>query len=247
MPELEAAPPYVEPLLGIVFDLDGTLVLSHHDFGRMRGAVIRIAERHGVTPGHLHPSEPIARLLDAARAELTAAGVAEGVIFRMEAEVQKTIDAIELEALPRTVARAGAATLLKALNEREYRLGLLTRSSEVFCRAALEQTGLLPYFAYLRTRSAAGPAKPSPDALLLLLKEMEVPRDRALFVGDHELDVECAVGARVLFYGLLDEPPTDGGMTVERFQRAGAKAVAPTLSALGRMLGLPTTAQVPAR
>ncbi len=36
MPEEEGAPRYVEPLLGLVFDLDGTLVLSRHDFGRMR-------------------------------------------------------------------------------------------------------------------------------------------------------------------------------------------------------------------
>ncbi|HYK93649.1 MAG TPA: HAD family hydrolase [Thermoplasmata archaeon] len=245
MPENEAAPRYVEPLLGIVFDLDGTLILSHHDFGRMRGEVIRIAERHGVAPGHLHPTEPIARLLESARNELEAASVPEGVIFRMEAEVEKSIDAIELEALPRTVPRPGAARVLKALGDRGYRLGLLTRSSEVFCRAALDRTGLGTYFSYLRTRSAAGPAKPSPEALLLLLKEMEVPRDRALYVGDHQLDLECAVGARVLFYGLLDEPPMDGGMTIERFRAAGAKVVAHNLTELGEMLGLPRSAAVP--
>ena len=248
MPESETGPRFIEPLLGVVFDLDGTLILSHHDFGRMRGQVIRIAERHGVMPGHLSPSEPIARLLDSARNELTAAGVPEGTIYRMEAEVQKTIDAIELEALPRTVARPGAAPLLKTLSERGFRLGLLTRSSEVFCRQALQKTGLLPYFGYLRTRSAEGPTKPSPEALLLLLNEMGVPRDRALFVGDHQLDVECAIGARVLFYGLLDEPPVDGGMTVERFQAAGASVVARSLPELGEMLGVasPATRSVPA-
>ncbi|HZY92918.1 MAG TPA: HAD family hydrolase [Thermoplasmata archaeon] len=242
MSDTEGAPRYVEPLLGIVFDLDGTLVLSYHDFGRMRGEVIRIAERHGVPPGHLHPSEPIARILDAARSELTAAGIPDGSIFRMEAEVQKTIDAIELEALPRTVPRPGAARLLRTLTDKGYRVGLLTRSSEVFCRAALQKTELLPYFGYLRTRSAEGPAKPSPEALLLLLKEMEVPRDRALFVGDHQMDAECAIGARVLFYGLLDEPLVEGGMSLEKFQNAGASAVAHSLDELGEMLGFPRAA-----
>jgi HAD superfamily hydrolase (TIGR01549 family) len=241
----DAAPRYIEPLLGVVFDLDGTLVLSQHDFGRMRTELIRLAERFGVTPGRLEPRQPIARLLDAARTDLEAAGVPEGTIDRMEAEAHRAIDAIELEALPRTVARRGAHPILKALTDRGFRLGLLTRSSERFSREALRKTGLEPYFGYLRTRSAPGPAKPSPEALLFLLKEMEVPRDRALFVGDHLLDVECAVAAQVLFYGLLADPPSGDAPTVERFQAAGASAVAASLEELGAMLGLAGTTATP--
>ncbi len=208
--------------------------------------MIRIAERHGVMPGHLSPSETIAHLIEAASTELTSAGVAEGSVFRMEAEVHRAIDQIELEALPRTTARPGAGRLLKALAEKGYRLGLLTRSSEVFCRAALEKTGLLDYFGYLRTRSASGPAKPSPEALELLLRQMEVPRERALFVGDHLLDAECATRARIRFYAVLAEPTEADGMTVERFQAAGAAAVAHTLPELGWMLGvLPREPSVP--
>ena len=241
----DAAPRYIEPLLGVVFDLDGTLILSQHDFGRMRTELIRLAERYGVTPGRLEPRQPIARLLDTARTELEASGVPEGTIERMEAEAHRTIDSIELEALPRTVARHGAQPILQALTDRGFRLGLLTRSSEVFCREALRKTGLEPYFGYLRTRSAPGPAKPSPEALLFLLKEMEVPRDRALFVGDHLMDVECAVAARVLFYGLLADPPSDDAPTLERFQAAGASAVAASLEELGGMLGLAGAATTP--
>src|SRR5580658_654089 len=142
MPPTEAAPRYLEPLLGVVFDLDGTLVLSEHDFGKMRKAVIRIAERSGVVPGHLSPTEPIHAIMEKARTELLANNVSEGVAMRMEVEAHRTIDAIELEALPRTVARAGAAELLRALTERGFRLAVLTRSAEPFCRGALVKTGL---------------------------------------------------------------------------------------------------------
>ena len=78
------------------------------------------------------------------------------------------------------------------LAERGFRLAVLTRSAEPFCRAALQKTGLAEYFPYLRSRSSPGPAKPSPEALLLLLEEMGVPPDRALYVGDHQIDAECA-------------------------------------------------------
>lgn len=236
----DGEPRYLEPILGIVFDLDGTLVDSRHDFARMRKEVIASAVRHGVDPTHLSPQEPIAHLLEAARNDLERRNAPEGDIFRFEAEANRVIDAIEMEALPRTVARAGASALLKVLGDRGYRVGLLTRSAEPFVRAALLKTELAPFFPYLRTRSAPGPAKPSPDALFLLLKEMGVPIDRALFVGDHILDAECATRARVRFYGLLPDASDANGMTRERFLAAGAAAVADDLFDLGRILGVPT-------
>ena len=238
MPPRTPDPKYLEPLLGIVFDLDGTLVLSHHDFNRMRKTVIRIAEQHGVTPGHLSVDDPIHRTVEKAREELHNSGVAEGQVFRFEAEYRKAIDAIEMEALPRTVPRPGSGPLLKALSERGFRIGLLTRSSENFARGALVATQLAPYFSYLRTRSTPGPAKPSPEALLALLREMEVPRDRAVFVGDHLLDAECAIAAHVRFYAVLPDPSESGNsaQSEARFLAAGSAAVARDLTVLAGQL-----------
>ena len=238
MPDRDGRPHFLEPLLGVVFDLDGTLVLSHHDFGRMRAEVIRLAEHYGVAPSHLSVEEPIHRIVEKAREELRTSGAPDGSIYRFEAEFHQRIDAIELEALPRTQPRSGAGELLAALRARGFRLGLLTRSSETFARQALRRTGLEPYFAYLRSRSTPGPAKPSPESLLMLLKEMGVPIDRALFVGDHLIDAETATRARVRFYALLPDPsePSSGSMTEERFLAAGASAIARDLSELRRHL-----------
>ncbi len=230
---------YAEPLLGVVFDLDGTLVLSDHDFHRMRREVIRVAERHGVTPGHLSVHETVPHLLEAARAEMEKTGIPEGEQLRFESEAGRTIDAIEMEALPRTVIRDGAKELLTFLTEKGYRVGVLTRSSEAFCRAALHKTGLLSLLPTLRTRSAPGPAKPSPEALLSLLHTMGVPHERAVYVGDHLIDAECATRARIRFYGLLPAKPTADSVTAEKFASAGAKAVAPTLEHLGVLFGAP--------
>jgi HAD superfamily hydrolase (TIGR01549 family) len=232
-------PRFLEPVLGVVFDLDGTLVLSHHDFGRIRAEVIRIAERHGVPPGRLSVRDPVHRIVEGAREEMRTAGVPDAHLWRFEAEYQKAIDAIELEALPRTVVRPGAAELLRALVARGFRLGVLTRSSEVFARGALQRTGLAEFFGYLRSRSSPGPTKPSPEALLLLLREMGVPLDRALFVGDHLIDAECATRARVRFYALLPDPSDSANseMSVDRFLSVGASAIARDLAELSRHLG----------
>ncbi|HTT74078.1 MAG TPA: HAD family hydrolase [Thermoplasmata archaeon] len=247
MPPRDPTPHFLEPLLGVALDLDGTLVLSRHDFKRMRAEVVRLAERSGVVPGHLSVEQPIHKLIEQSREELRTAGVPDGTLFRFEAEVQRTIDRIELEALPRTVARPGAEPLLQMLAERGFRLGLLTRASETFARQALNRTDLARYFGYLRSRSAEGPAKPSPEALLHLLHEMGVPIDRAVYVGDHLLDAECAVAAHVRFYAVLPDPHETAGssMTTERFLAAGASATAKDLFELARQLDVMAPATAP--
>ena len=89
-----------------------------------------------------------------------------------------------------------------------------------------------------RCLDSPGPAKPSPEALRLLLEEMGVPPDRALVVGDHAIDAECATRARVRFYGILPEGPVPDPMTVDRFKAAGAAAVARDLPDLAGHLGV---------
>ncbi|MHB8352230.1 MAG: HAD family hydrolase, partial [Thermoplasmata archaeon] len=231
-------PIYHDPVLGVVFDLDGTLVLSPHDFDRMRREVIRIAERQGVVPGHLSIRQTIPTLLEEARHELERGGASEGVRYRFEAEAMRALDAIEMEALSTTTVRPGALELVGGLAARGYRLGVLTRSSATFAQEALRRTGLLPFVTLVRSRTDSGPAKPDPEALLLLLKALGVPPNRAVSVGDHLLDAECAARARVRFYAVLSEQPNALGTDVERFRAAGAAAVASDLTEIGRQLGL---------
>lgn len=249
MPIREPEPRFLEPLLGVVFDLDGTLVISQHDFYRMRRDVIRLSERYGVNPGHLSAEMPMHRILETSRDEIRTSGAADTLLLRYEAEFHKMVDEIEMQALDRTVQRPGAQALVAGLAARDFRIGLLTRSSEAFARAALVRTGLADYFPFLRSRSSPGPAKPSPEALWHLLREMKVPPGRALYVGDHLIDAECATSARVRFYAVLPDPAetTMGTMSVDRFLAAGAEAVAPDLFELARQLKVATPPTDPHR
>jgi phosphoglycolate phosphatase len=231
-------PSFTEPALGIVFDLDGTLVDSQHDFPKLRRTVVRLAEKYGVPPGRLSITETVNRLLRDATAILHQQNLPEGQIFRFENEVNETIDAIEMEALPRTKAAPNAGPVLKALTEKEFRLGLLTRSSDHFARSALQKTGLATYFPYLRSRSSPGPVKPSPEALRLLLEVMGIPPDRAVLVGDQLLDGECAVAARVKFYGVMLPPKDPLFVDFDRLKAVGATAIAKDLTDLAGFFGV---------
>ena len=104
----EAGSLYLGPLLGVVFDLDGTSSIARTISSRCGAKSIRIAEAHGVMPGQLSVREPVPKILEAAMSELSLGGVPEGNRFRFESEVNDSIDKIELEALPRTKARTGS-------------------------------------------------------------------------------------------------------------------------------------------
>jgi HAD superfamily hydrolase (TIGR01549 family) len=243
-------PSFTEPAMGIVFDLDGTLVDSQHDFPKLRKTVVQLAEKYGVPPGRLSITETVNRLLRDATAILEQANLPQGQVFRFENEVNETIDRIEMEALPRTKATPNAGPVLKALTEQGFRLGLLTRSSDHFARSALLKTELAPYFPFLRSRSSPGPVKPSPEALRLLLETMGIPPDRAVLVGDQLLDCECAVAARVKFYGVMLPPKDPLYVDIDRFKSGGATAVARDLTDLAGFFGVkvapPPTSHAPA-
>jgi HAD superfamily hydrolase (TIGR01549 family) len=240
-------PPFTESALGIVFDLDGTLVDSQHDFPRLRKTVVQIAERYGVPPGRLSITETVVRTLRDATAIMAAENLPEGQVFRFEKEVNETIDKIEMEALPRTKATPNAGPVLKALTNQGFRLGLLTRSSEHFARSALLKTELAPYFPFLRSRSSPGPVKPSPEALRLLLGTMGVPPDRAVLVGDQLIDCECAVAARVKFYGVMLPPKDPLYVDIDRFKAGGATAVARDLTELASFFSVKVAASPAAK
>ncbi|MGI0068187.1 MAG: HAD family hydrolase, partial [Thermoplasmata archaeon] len=76
--------------------------------------------------------------------------------------------------------------------------------------------------------------------LWYLLKEMGIPIARALYVGDHVIDAECATRAQVHFYAVMPDPKETqtGSMTVDRFLAAGAEAVATDLVELARQLNV---------
>ncbi len=223
---------------GIVFDLDGTLLLSHHDFPRMRATIVEVAERFGLPPGAVRSSETVgtSRVLLATLAELRARQCSEAELRRFTVEVGKRLDAIELEATDRATTRPGALNLLEGARARGIRLGLFTRSSNEFCQTVLPRLQLDPYFRYRRTRSAPGPVKPSPEALLLLLREMGIRPEEALYVGDHFEDAECARGAGVRFVGILPAPGHPGTATAEGFRERGAAAVISGLPELVALL-----------
>lgn len=223
----------------VVFDLDGTLVNSPLDFPLMRREILRTAEEFGVSSRDaetLVDGGTTAQIMAWVHQEFSRANVSHAQQDRFEYRTKRKLDRLEMSALENVRARKGAVPLLRSLRRANVRMGILTRSSNAYCRRAMDRTSIRSFFEVVRTRSSPGPVKPDPAALLSVLSSLDVAPDRAVFVGDNPDDARCARGANVRFIGLLPEDEGSGGRWVTLFSEIGAVGVARDLEEVSVIL-----------
>jgi len=177
----------------VLFDFDGTLIEPSIDFGLMYDAVLAIVARHGLPAEScrgMHVLEMVAR----ARRELEERERGDGQGFQAEAE--RAILDIELEAADRVLAYRGAPDMLAGLVRRGYGIGIVTRNARAAVERILERIPMV--HDVLLTRDDVSRVKPDPEHLLAALRALGVPGHRALMCGDHTMDVIAGrrVGAR---------------------------------------------------
>lgn len=160
-----------------IFDMDGTLTLSIHDFEGIKREL-------GLPPG-----QPI--LEELAKLPPT---IADPLYQRLEE--------LELAIAHQSVAQDGAYELLSELRSRDYKMGILTRNSKNNAKATLAACGLAEFFPdeLILSRDCC-PPKPSPDGILQLLSEWDAPPERSVMVGDYVFDLEAGrrAGSRTVY------------------------------------------------
>jgi HAD superfamily hydrolase (TIGR01549 family) len=154
-----------------VFDMDGTLTLAVHDFEAIKRAL-------GIPLEH-----DILRHLEALPADEAAAKHA----WLLEHERE-----LALNARP----AAGAIDLVRALQSRDCRLGILTRNAHELALLTLQAIGLGDCFATVDILGRdEAPPKPHPGGLLQLAERWQVAPAELVMVGDYRFDLECARAA----------------------------------------------------
>lgn len=156
-------------LLGVVFDLDGTLVDSRLDFAAMR-------QEMGLGPEPI--LEQIAQLSPERRA------YCEAILERHEVEGAR-----------RATLLPGAAEWTRFLDARNIRRAIFSRNSTAIIRDTLARVDLT--FTDIIGRED-GPPKPDPAGIRQLCGRWRISPQQILVVGDYLYDIEAgrAAGAR---------------------------------------------------
>jgi HAD superfamily hydrolase (TIGR01509 family) len=173
-------------LLGVVFDLDGTLVDSMSAFPIVYVRTIRL-----LGGPNLGPDDVIAALHLGSTAEVLAH-------FLGRPTTTADLDCFyEAATAAASVVRPfdGVAGMLDTLKGRGIKLGLLTGATRRTTELLLDSCGITRHFVSVVAGDEVSRPKPAPDGLLRVCKGLDVAPTRAAYVGDTQADIDCAIEA----------------------------------------------------
>ena len=186
----------------VLFDMDGVLVRSEEVWFRVvEAAGVRFRGR-AITRDEFFPTFGQGTAADIPVFGLSCS-VAELDAFYVS-EFVKHLDAMWVN--------PEAAPLAELLTTRGLGIGVVTNTVAPLARAILEHAKLARWFEVRATADRVEHAKPSPELVLLGLKELGVSAVEAVMIGDSRFDREAARAAGVRFIGLK----LDGDGRVER-------------------------------
>ncbi|MBD5089953.1 MAG: HAD family phosphatase [Clostridiales bacterium] len=80
--------------------------------------------------------------------------------------------------------KEGVLEFLKALKEKDIKVGIASSNSEFLVRTVLESHGVLEYFDSIHTANEVEKGKPAPDIYLLVAKDLQVNPEHCLIFED---------------------------------------------------------------
>ncbi len=177
----------------IIFDLDGTLVDSSRD---ITNALNFALDPWGLGPLTVEETvklvgEGITRLIE----KVTGPGrkeIAEDVLRRF-------MDFYSAHLTDYTVPFPGVVETLEEL--RGYRKAVVSNKREALSIRLLDEIGLKHHFAHVLGSDSTAEKKPSPQPILTILEREGTSADRAVMVGDSDIDIEAGRRAGVVTVG----------------------------------------------
>lgn len=179
----------------VIFDLDGTLIDSLPD---LHHALNQMLAGYGRDP---LPLEQVRTLVgDGAGILVGRALEARGLPATAQGEaLSRFLSFYSQDPIQHTQLYPGVIETLEALAQRGHALALCTNKPQAPTREILERMHLARYFSHVVGGDSFPFRKPDPRMLLALLEPTGTAPERAVLVGDSEVDSATAVNAQVPF------------------------------------------------
>ena len=124
----------------------------------------------------------------------------------------------------------GVIELLEELKANGYKLAVVSNKADYAVQILCEQ--YFPGIFHLTVGEKEGVRrKPAPDAIYAVLEELQVSREKAIYIGDSEVDIETAINAEMVAV-LVDWGFRDAAF----LQKRGAKTLVHTIDELKKAL-----------
>ena len=202
-----------------IFDFDGTLGDTRRNIVLTMGDTLR--ELGLPVPDEEACAGTIGLLLKDAFARLVPEAPDE-TLGRCVSVYRRIFDEKKKELAPRPFP--GAVGMLSRLRAAGVRLAIASSRSSFTLAPLLRDMGLDGAFDAIVCGDGVQHPKPAPDAVLEVLRRLDVPAAGALVVGDMPVDIAMGRAAGVRTCGVLW-----GNATREQLEAAGADVVAATM------------------
>jgi phosphoglycolate phosphatase len=188
----------MRPVELVLFDLDGTLIETAPE---IRDAVNDLLTHYGWPTAS---PEQIERWIGHGTGELLLQAVGNGLGVATQAlresgrmaEIGPHYDEFyERRCGTRSRPYPGVRTTLEALRAGGIKTAIVTNKESRYTQRLLAAHALSGLFDALQCGDATPTRKPDPAGVLEILRRLEVPVGRSLFVGDSSIDVETARNA----------------------------------------------------
>jgi phosphoglycolate phosphatase len=195
--------------IGLIFDMDNTLLGSRIDFPAIRRALGALLRAAGAA------DEPDDALMRRPLAQLVALGTAHDRACGTDlaAEMWQIIEAHEIEGLREARPLDGAPEVLAVLRARGFRIAVVTNNARAAALRALAAAALLPQTEALVARDDVPAMKPAGDGVAEAVRRLG-GLDRWYVIGDSWIDGAAAAeaGGRFIAYRRPEEELRERGV-----------------------------------
>ena len=185
-------------LSAAVFDLDGTLINSAPDIA---AAVNKIMTRLAQKP---LPVEYVETFIgDGSRSMLSRILDDQGIEHtdsQLDDYLREYMRLYEQEPTSRTLFFPGVRRDLDLLRQNGLKLGICTNKPHALTMLVLQSLQIDHLFDFVLGADAAPRRKPHKQHLLSVIEGLSITPDNAVYVGDTDIDLECAKSAGVRFF-----------------------------------------------
>ena len=187
------------PISAVIFDLDGTLIRSRHDYREMARRAEAILADEGVLGDGLDEPRKVWQIIRGGLEALGELGLPPERAKRTLQRINEALNSVELLSLDSVQPVPGALEALKLIKSHGMKIGIATRAGRQYAERSLETAGLTEYVDALLARDEVEHPKPDPRHLLQLVESLGASRERILYVGDTTTDLTTARAAGIEF------------------------------------------------
>jgi len=204
----------------VVFDLDGTLIRSQHNYPEMTRRIKEILQAEGGPEETLNQPRLVWGTTRGGPERLLEVGVLPERLEAVKAFINKAINEVEMSCLDTVEPMPGVRDVLGEVRQMGLKIGIATRAHGEYAMKSVEKVGISTFVDSMLARDEVEYPKPDPRHLLQVIDNLDVSPGNTIYMGDTTTDLTTANAAGVAFIGFRN---SDEG--ARRLKEAGCDQI----------------------